>query len=549
MRHVPALFVLLALLVVPARAWAESYHVDPNGNDTAAGTAPGSAWKSVAKINATPLKPGDSVLFKRGGIWREALLVPASGMAQAPITFAAYGDGAKPRFVGSDVVAASTFREVGAGTYAAEVATPVNAVLRGTAFLFDAQGKPPSDVPESYAWNNGVLTLHTATDPRSAKQVWSVCVREDLLHSNGKDHVVMRDLAVEDSAKSGGGYGVRIMGSHHVLLERVDVLRAGKHHFGCINSTDVIQRSCYAAYAMPRQGNGGASAWVSYGDRESGVADQTSEYHDCLFEHAEDTWSTAQGGSDHYFVFLTHGAPITSVLLKNMISRGGGWSVSNGDAPTAHIRVEGGLLTDNRLTVDGTGIVIDGLRITGAAGTIDLMGRDHVLQNLVMSGTNLGSAWFQTAILVRGPMMTVRFNTIVMADNAPDYNSCLALADTAAGLKCYGNVLWSTGKAIRVWNGGADRLAICDFNAYRTEVKFGDESLAEWRKHGHEAHALTAADVHFVDPGHGDYSLQKSSPLIDHIEVPDSPPTDAIGTKRPQGKRMDIGAFELPMKR
>lgn len=549
MRRHPALRALLAFLLLPGLMGAETYHVDLQGDDAASGTTPATAWKTVAKVNATALKPGDSVLFHRGGVWREALVVPASGAAQMPITFAAYGDGAKPRFLGSDLVPATAFRESGSGIYTADVATAVNAVLRGTTFLFDAQGKPVAEVPESYAWSNGVLSVHTADDPRTGRQAWSICVREDLIASNGKDHLVFRDLEVEDSAKAGGGYGVRIMGSRHVLLERIEVLRAGKHHFGCINSTDVIHRSCVAAYAMPRQGNGGASAWVSYGDRESGLADQTSEYHDCLFEHAEDSWSTATGGNDRYFIFLTHGAPIASVLLKNMICRGGGWSVSNGDAPTARIRIEGGLLTDNRLAVDGSGIVIDGLRITGAAGTIDLMGRDHLVQNVVMSGTNLGSAWFQTALLARGPGMTVRFNTIVMADQAPDYNSCLALADGADGLKCYGNVLWSTGKAIRVWNGAAERLATCDFNAYRNEVRFGDETLADWRKHGHDAHALTAADLRFTDAQHGDYSLTRASPLIDRIELPDGPPTDTAGTKRPQGKRLDIGAFELPQKR
>jgi hypothetical protein len=467
---------------------------------------------------------------------------------QAPITIAAYGDGAKPRFIGSDVIASTAFRDAGAGTYTADVAMPVNAVLRGTTFLFDPQGKPLNEVAESYAWRNGVLTVRTAKDPRTSKEPWSLCVREDLLHSNGKDNLIIRDLMVEDSAKSGGGYGVRIMGSHNVLVERIEVLRAGKHHFGCINSTGIIHRSCYAAYAMPRQGNGGASAFVSYGDRESGLADQTSEYHDCLFEHTEDTWNTVSGGEDHYFVFLTHGPAISSVLLKNMISRGGGWSVSNGEAPTAKVRIEGGLLTDNRLAVDGTGIVIDGLRLTGTQATIDLMGKDHVLQNLVMQGTNLGSAWFQTAILARGPGMTLRFSTIVMADDAPDYNSCLALADAAAGFQCYGNVLWSTGKAIRVWNGAHERFAACDFNAFRPEVRIGDEELAAWRKHDRDVHSLTAADLRFTNAKGGDFTLQKNSPLIDRAEAPEAPATDAVGTRRPQGKRLDLGAFELPMK-
>jgi hypothetical protein len=537
-----------ALLLLAAWVAAETYHVDPAGNDAANGLTPATAWRSVAAVNKAALEPGDSVLFKRGGLWREALVIPASGTAQAPITIAAYGAGAKPRFSGSDPVPATAFRDAGGGTYAADVASPVNAVLRGTTFLFDTQGRPIGEVPESYTWNAGVLTVRSTTDPRAGKEPWSVCVREDLVHSNGKEHLVIRDLMVEDSAKAGGGYGVRIMGSRHVLVERIEVLRAGKHHFGCINSTAIVHRSCYAAHAMPRQGTGGASAFVSYGDRESGLMDQASEYHDCLFEHTEDRWNTVSGNQDRYFVFITHGAAIGSVLLKNMICRGGGWSVSNGEAPTAKVRIEGGLLTDNRLTVDGTGIVIDGLRLTGAQTTIDLMGRDHVLQNLVMQGTNLGSQWFQTAILARGPGMTLRFSTIVMAGDAPDYNSCLALADGAAGFSCYGNVLWSQGRSIRVWNGAHERFTVCDFNAFQPEVRFNDEDLGTWRKHERDVRSLTAADLRFTNAPGGDFTLTKASPLVDRVEVPDAPALDAVGTRRPQGRRLDLGAFELPAK-
>lgn len=540
--------LILMLLLGCAALQAETYHVDPAGDDSATGLSPTLAWRTLAKVNATTLKPGDSVLFKRGALWREALVVPASGTPGMPITFASYGAGAKPRFLGSDVVPSTAFRDAGGGTCSADVSATVNAVLVGTTFLFDTQGKPLAEVPESYTWNAGILTVRSAKDPRSGKEPWSVCLREDLINSNSKDHLVIRDLVVEDSAKANGGYGVRIMGSKNVLIERVEVLRAGKHHFGCINSTAVVHRSCYAAYALPRQGTGGASAFVSYGDKESGLMDQTSEYHDCLFEHTEDPWNTVSGNEDRYFVFITHGAAIGSVLLKNVICRGGGWSVSNGEAPNAKVRIEGGLLTDNRLTVDGTGIVIDGLRITGAQATIDLMGKDHLLQNLVMQGTNLGSQWFQTAILARGPGMTLRFSTIVMADDAPDYNSCLALADGANGFQCYGNVLWSRGKSIRTWNGAHERFAVCDFNAYQPEVRFNDKDLGTWRKHDRDVRSLTAPDLRFANAKGGDFTLTKASPLIDRVEVPDAPANDAIGTRRPQGKRLDLGAFELPAK-
>ena len=74
-----------------------NYYVDATGgNDSNPGTYQGKAWKTIAKVNAAPLKPGDSVLFKCGGTWQGQLTIPSSGSAGSPITFKAYGVGANP---------------------------------------------------------------------------------------------------------------------------------------------------------------------------------------------------------------------------------------------------------------------------------------------------------------------------------------------------------------------------------------------------------------------------------------------------------------------
>eukprot|EP01044_Picomonas_judraskeda_P037116 COSAG03_NODE_16699_length_394_cov_1.237288_1_plen_91_part_10 len=56
--------------LLPPGAASRVFYVDPQGSDSAAGTSPGSAWKSVSRVNSESLKPGDRVLFKRGGEWR-----------------------------------------------------------------------------------------------------------------------------------------------------------------------------------------------------------------------------------------------------------------------------------------------------------------------------------------------------------------------------------------------------------------------------------------------------------------------------------------------
>ena len=78
-----------------------TFYVDSSdGIDDSDGLAPSQAWKSLDQVNAADLKPGDSVRFKRGGIWRGSL-VPVSGEEGMPVTYTSYGEGPKPRILGS----------------------------------------------------------------------------------------------------------------------------------------------------------------------------------------------------------------------------------------------------------------------------------------------------------------------------------------------------------------------------------------------------------------------------------------------------------------
>ncbi|OGV74599.1 MAG: hypothetical protein A3K19_05825 [Lentisphaerae bacterium RIFOXYB12_FULL_65_16] len=78
-----------------------THYVDAaRGDDDRDGRDPARAWRSLAKVNAALLAPGDTVLFKRGEMWR-GQLIPRSGDASAPVTYAAYGEGDKPLLLGS----------------------------------------------------------------------------------------------------------------------------------------------------------------------------------------------------------------------------------------------------------------------------------------------------------------------------------------------------------------------------------------------------------------------------------------------------------------
>jgi hypothetical protein len=80
-----------------------TYYVSNAGSDAANGTSPSTSWQTISKVNGSTFNPGDIILFKKGDTWREQLNVPSSGSEGRPITFGAYGSGAKPIINAADI--------------------------------------------------------------------------------------------------------------------------------------------------------------------------------------------------------------------------------------------------------------------------------------------------------------------------------------------------------------------------------------------------------------------------------------------------------------
>lgn len=74
-------------------AAAKTYFVSPAGNDSSNGTSIATAWKTIARVNAATLAPGDMVLFEGGKIFNGMLYITSSGSNGANIRFASYGTG------------------------------------------------------------------------------------------------------------------------------------------------------------------------------------------------------------------------------------------------------------------------------------------------------------------------------------------------------------------------------------------------------------------------------------------------------------------------
>ena len=89
--------IIYSSLLAVSVASAATYYVDAaHGDDKADGTSAATAWRSIARVNAQAFKPGDTILFKRGNIFRGPTLQLASGEPGKPVTYSAYGEGHKP---------------------------------------------------------------------------------------------------------------------------------------------------------------------------------------------------------------------------------------------------------------------------------------------------------------------------------------------------------------------------------------------------------------------------------------------------------------------
>jgi hypothetical protein len=85
---------LVLSILVAAPAHAATYYVSSSGNDASAGTAT-SPWRTLARVNALTLKPGDAILLRGGDTFAGGLTFDQNdtGSASAPIVISSYGSG------------------------------------------------------------------------------------------------------------------------------------------------------------------------------------------------------------------------------------------------------------------------------------------------------------------------------------------------------------------------------------------------------------------------------------------------------------------------
>jgi hypothetical protein len=203
------------------------------GNDSNDGLTAGTAWKTVAKVNGSSFAAGDQVLFKRGEVWRESLVVPSSGASGSPITFDAYGTGEAPTLTGYVSLPAASWTWDSGNVWKSSITSnSFNYVLFGfigsdgsvgsvwgTKFT---TGKSALVAPYQFYFASNVLYVYSpaATNPATyyGSMAAMLMTNGQMIYINGKSWLQIQHfkLTYFDT------YGVRIGGaSDHITIANV----------------------------------------------------------------------------------------------------------------------------------------------------------------------------------------------------------------------------------------------------------------------------------------------------------------------------------------
>jgi len=484
------------------------------------------------------------VLFERGGEWRGRLSASSSGTAAAPIVYGAYGNGAKPRFYGSDILNKAGFVGVGGGSVAGQIAAPVQvgAVLADGVFLRSSElvtGSSNAAVNRAHvsstpgSWwrdqTSQTLIVNTggtiSSDPRRITAV----TRDDAVFNNFKSNIVFRDLAADETAFYNRGYAFRVQDGENVRIENSEAYRAGKHHFGVINSTGFVGKGLYATLTMPDQGFGGATALVSYSDNR--FSGHTSLWEDVVIENV---------GAENPG-WYSHGEGIGQITLRNIVARGTSLILKEKTTGYNLTTINGGIGV-------GAGGMLDGATLRGDNASLSL-GEDAVARNVLIDRYRYVSS-YASPVVVSGPNARLEFATVTIDPSNPGWGSLVAFANAGATLDLSSSVFASPGTEFSFTMTNLDQL-VSNYNLmanawFRLPGSGVRLTLAQWvAMTGNDVNSLNGTPT-FIDALNGNFNLLPGSIGIDAIPAGLYPDVllDRNGRQRLVGSGYDIGAFE-----
>jgi len=236
LRFVRFLAIVIAFLAFGnCTSFGEVYYVDDNSAPGGSGLSSSlsgddRAWATLAEINQTVLRPGDTVLFKRGGLWRGTLVIPASGLENNPIRFSAYGDGPRPIIAATRMCLDTDWAGPDdGGRYWIAGSSKARILLMDGRRL--DRGRPGSLNAYSWAYSAGKILLKLPPDDHPRNHIFEIGARNHSLVITGKHHLVIDDLTFvggnnREHPHSSAGT-VKINGASSAVTLKNCVIKAG----------------------------------------------------------------------------------------------------------------------------------------------------------------------------------------------------------------------------------------------------------------------------------------------------------------------------------
>ena len=384
----PRLCGFLVAALLAASAPAATYYVDASGgSDSAAGTSTGAAWKTISKVNGRSYQPGDSILFKRGGVWREQLTLSSAGNASAPITWGAYGAGPAPSIRGANLV--TGFSQFSGNIWRAALAADPSQV-----FINDARGKEEAssaaiNAAGEWYWGGGQLYVYSTSDPDTAFTAPGVeaTARDHAVAFNSRDYSIVRDLQFE---KTKGACVFMTNTLNHATLENCVVLQgnpnAGSDNASVLlssNSTYCVIRDCTVGRNTGNDvADQGFASFIGIQIKGANhIVERNTVYHNSI--EAENLW-----GFNAYGIrlFITSG---TAEIRDNTVVHTGSHGIYV-DAGT--VSGDAVLIHDNTLSYCGqAGISVYKTRAQDGVGGIGYIYRNDVSYCDRLAGTPGGN--------------------------------------------------------------------------------------------------------------------------------------------------------------
>ncbi|MFQ6099007.1 MAG: hypothetical protein ACE5O2_14855, partial [Armatimonadota bacterium] len=211
-------------------AGAATYYVSNDGSDDNDGASPDRPWRTIRRVNAQQLRPGDVVLFRRGDQWREQL-VPHSGDESAHVTYGAYGAGPKPLLLGS--VARNDpgdWRQEAPNvwaTYSAALRVDVGNIIFDGGGSCGAKVWSENDLQQQgqywYDERSRVLKLYSSECPATYYSEIECALRRHIVNESNAHYVIYENLAL----RYGGAHGIGGANTHHIVVRDCDLSYIG----------------------------------------------------------------------------------------------------------------------------------------------------------------------------------------------------------------------------------------------------------------------------------------------------------------------------------